>query len=105
MRFSRIRLSWKLLPRGTRRSQELQAQSLEESWVAFVFSRFHRSLTAAVSVSDQPFGDEMVDLAQRLPRVPEVEVAFPPRGLPVDLRDQLRQRLETMTVICQFANP
>lgn len=56
-------------------------------------------------VSDQPPLDEVVDLTKRLPCVPEVEVAFPSRRLPVDPFDHFRQRLETVMMICQFSNP
>ena len=53
-----------------------------------MFWWLHRALTAALRMLDEPLHDEVVQLTQRLPCVPEVEITRPARCLLVDRGDQ-----------------
>src|SRR2546422_3247584 len=85
--------------------QGLPSDPFEEGVVTLACPRFVAALAPTLRVLLQPLVEKPVQLTKGLLRIPESEVRFPARCLPVDLLHDLRQRTEAALGRGQFSDP
>src|SRR5258708_5759471 len=70
-----------------------------------VFRQLTTPLAAPVQMSEQTLADMPVDLAKRLPRITVLKVVRPTFEVPIQPRNQFRDRLMALTTVRHLLQP